>query len=233
MNKIVLIFGFGPRISAGVARAFASKGYKIAVVSRTKKAIEPGDDYLWIQADFSDAFSVEGVFTTVRSKLGIPSVVVYNAFIFSPEGIDEPLSRVITDAHINVFSAYAAVQLAIKGFAELPPDASKTFIYTSNKLHLMTLEPLLSFGMGKSASAHMIHYLAEVYKSSGYKFYHTDERAPDGTPRYGNPSPEAHGEHYLTLAEEKEQGPWNSTFVKGKGYVKFDESLTFGGRYPS
>ena len=78
MNKIVLIFGFGPRIGAGVARAFANKGYKIAVVSRTNTAIEPGDDYLWIQTDLSDAFSVEGVFATVRSKLGIPSVVVYN-----------------------------------------------------------------------------------------------------------------------------------------------------------
>jgi hypothetical protein len=33
------------------------------------------------------------------------------------------------------------------------------------------------------------------------------------------------------LAEEKHQGPWNSTFVKGKGYVKFDESLMYGGRY--
>lgn len=78
MNKIVLIFGFGPRIGAGVARAFARNGYKVAVVSRSNKAIEPGNDYLWIQADLSDAFSVEGVFTTVRSKLGIPSVVVYN-----------------------------------------------------------------------------------------------------------------------------------------------------------
>lgn len=78
MNKIVLIFGYGPRIAAGVARAFAGKGYKVAVVSRTNKAIEPGDDYFWIQADLSDAFSVEGVFTKVRNKLGIPSVVVYN-----------------------------------------------------------------------------------------------------------------------------------------------------------
>jgi hypothetical protein len=60
--------------------------------------------------------------------------------------------------------------MAVKSFAELPSDASKTFIYTSNKLHLMALEPLLSFGMGKSAAAHMIHYLAEVYKPSGYKY---------------------------------------------------------------
>lgn len=64
------------------------------------------------------------------------------------------------------------------------------------------------------------------------RFYHTDNREPDGTPRYYNPSPEAHGEHYLRLAEEKEQGPWNNTFVDGKGYVKFDESLIFGGHFP-
>lgn len=82
------------------------------------------------------------------------------------------MSSVITDAHVNTFSAYAAAQQAVKGFAELPPDASKTFIYTSNKLHIMTLEPLISMGMGKSASAHMIHYLSEVYRSSGYKYAH-------------------------------------------------------------
>lgn len=95
------------------------------------------------------------------------------AFAFSTQGFDQPLSGLITEAHINTFSAYAAAQQALKGFAELPPDASRTFIYTGNKLHLMPMEPLVSFGMGKSASAHMIHYLAEVYKSSGYKYVQT------------------------------------------------------------
>lgn len=90
--------------------------------------------------------------------------------MLSIQGFDQPLSSVITDAHVNTFSAYAAAQQAVKGFAELPSDASKTFIYTSNKLHIMTLEPLISMGMGKSASAHMIHYLSEVYRSSGYKY---------------------------------------------------------------
>jgi hypothetical protein len=32
---------------------------------------------------------------------------------------------------------------------------------------------------------------------------------------------EAHGDVYVKLAEEKEQGPWDYTFVKGKGYVDF------------
>ncbi|KAL7914277.1 NAD(P)-binding protein [Trichoderma velutinum] len=231
-SKVVLIFGYGPRIGAAVARAFASRGYKVAVVCRSDKVADTPGDYLSIRADLSNAYNVEDVFAQVRDKLGIPSVVVYNAFILSIQGFDQPLSSVITDAHVNTFSAYAAAQQAVKGFAELPSDASKTFIYTSNKLHIMTLEPLISMGMGKSASAHMIHYLSEVYKSSGYKFYHTDERESNGEPAYDKLDAEAHANYYVKLAEEKDQGPWNATFVNGKGYVKFDENLIHGGRFP-
>ncbi|KAL6699457.1 NAD(P)-binding protein [Trichoderma pleuroticola] len=231
-SKVVLIFGYGPRIGVAVARAFASRGYKVAVVSRSDRAADTPADYLSIKADLSNAYNVEDVFTEVRNKLGIPSVVVYNAFTLSVQGFDQPLSSVITDAHVNTFSAYAAAQQAVKGFAELPSDASKTFIYTSNKLHIMTLEPLISMGMGKSASAHMIHYLSEVYKSSGYKFYHTDERLSDGEPAYDKLDAEAHADYYIQLTEGKDQGPWNATFVKEKGYVKFDENPIHGGRFP-
>ncbi|EHK26806.1 uncharacterized protein TRIVIDRAFT_55176 [Trichoderma virens Gv29-8] len=231
-SKVVLIFGYGPRIGVAVARAFASSGYKVAVVCRSNKLDDTAADYLSIRADLSDAYNVEGVFTEVKEKLGIPSVVIYNAFILSTQGFDQPLSSIITDAHINTFSAYAAAQLAVKGFAELPSDASKTFIYTGNKLHIMTLEPLISFGMGKAAAAHMIHYLSEVYRTSGYKFYHVDERESNGEPAYGKLDPEAHANYYVKLSEEKDQGPWNSTFVKEKGYVKFDETPMHGGRFP-
>jgi hypothetical protein len=32
---------------------------------------------------------------------------------------------------------------------------------------------------------------------------------------------DAHGKMYLELAEEKEQGPWQQTFVKNVGYKNF------------
>jgi hypothetical protein len=37
----------------------------------------------------------------------------------------------------------------------------------------------------------------------------------------------AAGEMYLELSEQKEQGPWDYTFVKGKGYAKFDDEATW------
>lgn len=52
-------------------------------------------------------------------------------------------------------------------------------------------------------------------------FYYADERTATGDPVYGDIDGNAHGEFFLQLAEKKEQGPWEATFVKGKGYVKF------------
>jgi hypothetical protein len=53
------------------------------------------------------------------------------------------------------------------------------------------------------------------------RFYYGDERKADGTPIY-RVNGDAHAELYLKLAEEKGQGEWMQTFVKGVGYTKFD-----------
>lgn len=38
---------------------------------------------------------------------------------------------------------------------------------------------------------------------------------------YTGVSGPAHAELYLSLAKSPEQGPWQQTFVEGKGYVEF------------
>lgn len=53
------------------------------------------------------------------------------------------------------------------------------------------------------------------------RFYYADERKADGSAAYSSIDGEAHGKHYLQLAEGKEQEPWQQTFVKGMGYKKF------------
>ncbi len=52
------------------------------------------------------------------------------------------------------------------------------------------------------------------------RFYYGDERKADGSAAMGVDG-EAHGKLYVALAEGKEQGPWQQTFVKGVGYKKF------------
>ena len=76
-KKVLLILGAGPNIATFTARLFASKGYKIALMSRGRTAFNPS--YLHIQSDLSQAGSVAEVFAQVKAAYGSPpNVVIHN-----------------------------------------------------------------------------------------------------------------------------------------------------------
>ena len=77
-SPVVLILGSGPNIGQNVARAFAAKGYKLALASRKSKEEDSTAEQLNIASDLSDPDSVAKVFSKVKASLGLPSVVVYN-----------------------------------------------------------------------------------------------------------------------------------------------------------
>lgn len=77
-SPILLILGAGSNVGASVAEAFAEKGYKIALASRTIKKEDSNPNEVHIACDLSDPLSVPDVFTKVKEKFGIPSVVIYN-----------------------------------------------------------------------------------------------------------------------------------------------------------
>lgn len=79
ISPVILILGSGPNIGQHVARAFAAKGYKVALVSRSLKEEDSNTDQVHISADLSDPRSVKGIFSKVEASLGLPSVVVYNS----------------------------------------------------------------------------------------------------------------------------------------------------------
>lgn len=56
-------------------------------------------------------------------------------------------------------------------------------------------------------------------------FYYVDERKEDSSPAYGGIDGPAHGEFYYELATSESQGPFEATFVKGKGYVDLEGSI--------
>lgn len=78
MSPTILILGSGPRVGQHVARAFAGQGYKVALASRNQKEEDSTGNQFNISIDLSDPASVVGVFSKVKAKLGVPSVVVYN-----------------------------------------------------------------------------------------------------------------------------------------------------------
>ncbi|PVI07445.1 putative short-chain dehydrogenase [Periconia macrospinosa] len=223
-SKILLLIGAGPRVGEGVAQAFLQKGYKVALASRTQRNPDTSDQ-IHFTADVSKADSVADLFSRVKAKWGTPSVVVYNAAALTFAKADDPLSipldSFIRDLTINTTSVYAAAHEAVVGFGELPEEASKTFIFTGNYLNEKVLPPFIDLGIGKSATAHAIQTAALAYKDKGFKFYYADERKADGSSAGQELHGDAHGKLYVELSEGTTQGPWQQTFVPGKGYQKF------------
>jgi NAD(P)-dependent dehydrogenase (short-subunit alcohol dehydrogenase family) len=223
-TPVILILGAGANIGAAVARKFCQEGYKIATAARSvHKDIADVSD-LTVKADFNDPSSIEGVFEEVNTKLGPPNVVVYNAAGAKATPADDTLSVSLSDytsaMNVGVNSAFSAAQQAVLGFAKLPRDVQKTFIFTGNITNLVPITPLLSLGMPKAAAAHMIQAASLSYADKEYQFYYGDERKADGKAMYGAISGDSHAAFYWELAQRKEQGPWDATFVDGQ-YVDF------------
>ena len=80
-----------------------------------------------------------------------------------------PYSDLSKDLAVNVLSALAAADEAVKGFRELPLDVPKSFIYTGNRLNIEPIPRLLSLGIGKAAGAHLIAAADMAYKEEGFK----------------------------------------------------------------
>ena len=80
-----------------------------------------------------------------------------------------PYSALSKELAVNVVSALAAADEAVKSFRELPSDIPKAFIYTGNRLNVEPIPRLLSLGIVKAAGAHLIAHAASVYKDEGFK----------------------------------------------------------------
>jgi len=191
-SPVILILGAGPHIGQAVARTFTSKGYKVALATRSLNEADSTDSQLNIKSDFANSDDVVNAFDKVKKVFGIPSVVVYNGkyalvtYLTSPSACWQsavsastltppkdpfalPLADFNRDVSINVMSAFVAAQQAALGFAQLPASAARTFIYTGNILNVGIIPGFLAQGVGKSAGAHMMWAASAAYKDRGFK----------------------------------------------------------------
>ena len=77
-QPVLLILGAGSNIGVHVTKTFATKGYRVALASRSEPTIDAGQ-VLHVPVDLAKPELVPSVFRQVREKLGeFPSVVVYN-----------------------------------------------------------------------------------------------------------------------------------------------------------
>jgi NAD(P)-dependent dehydrogenase (short-subunit alcohol dehydrogenase family) len=90
-SPVIFILGAGPNVGQAVGRIFASKGYKVALASRSLKEADSTDNQLNITCDFANSDNVVSAFEKVKKVFGIPSVVVYNGKRLVPKDASELL----------------------------------------------------------------------------------------------------------------------------------------------
>ena len=177
MKRILLLFGAGARTGTPIANKFSDAGYHVAVVGRSQDESSSSERLLKIKADLADPTSIKAVFDKVHAKFGTaPNVVVYNAASnHPPSSSSNPFSVPLADwqanLNINVTSMYEAGREAVAGFAKLPAEQIKTFIYVGNKANDGFVAPgFVTNGSGKNAAAYIVACAAKAFSSEGNRW---------------------------------------------------------------
>jgi NAD(P)-dependent dehydrogenase (short-subunit alcohol dehydrogenase family) len=223
MSKVAFILGGGPRVGNAVANHLDSTGYKVAIGRRSPSSDGLHSSVKTIKLDLASTGSIVSAFAEVKTSFGaFPNVVIYNGGNLEkaspPDDIfalDVELLR--KDGELNIWGPYQALQEATKGWKTLPEDPAqpKVFIMTGNILPFAPIPVLLSLGIGKTASAHMVESatLTEEFQKDNWRFYFATGTTADGGPVYRDLDGPAHAKAYEEMIDRKEQGPWDVRFV--------------------
>ena len=123
MSKTIIVVGFGPGISTGVAEKFGAEGFNVALVGRTRERLDAGVAALKAKgvnaaafvADASDPAAIAAVIGKVRAELGAIDAIHWNAY-----GADQGGDLVAASAadvrgvfEVAITGLLAAVQAAL------------------------------------------------------------------------------------------------------------------------
>jgi hypothetical protein len=111
---------------------------------------------------------------------GLTPSLLYTAYashLTKPETpFETPLNVFSEDMNVNATSVWASARESVQCFEDLSSEKGglgtegATFIFTGNMLNDTVSPGFLPFGMGKTAAAHLVKYLALIaYPGKPYK----------------------------------------------------------------
>jgi NAD(P)-dependent dehydrogenase (short-subunit alcohol dehydrogenase family) len=119
---IAMVVGVGPGLGAALVRRFAQGGHAVAMLARSREfmdglaaEVKAADGRtLAVTADVGDAAEINRAFDTVRSKLGVPEVLLYNAGSGNWGTISEITPEQYEDSwRVNAFGAFLCAKQAV------------------------------------------------------------------------------------------------------------------------
>ena len=170
---ITVVVGVGPGMGMALARRFGRDGSTLALVARRAEALTAYAEELGAEgitahgfpADVSDEASLRAAFAAVRTTLGDPDVLVYNASV-SVSGTPGEISP---EAAVEVFRVGAIG--ALVSLQEVLPamrarDAG-TVLVTGGGLGVRPWPPATALGMSKAAVRNLVLAAARDLADTG------------------------------------------------------------------
>lgn len=194
-KQVAAIVGVGPGLGAAVARRFAREGYAVALIARREESLSgakeeiesEGGTALAVTADATDAGSVSSAFERVRSELGDPEVLVYNAGAFQMGGILEITPEQFDDClRANCSGALYAAQQTLPAMAEA---GRGTVILTGATAALRGSARFSALATGKFALRALAQSMAREFGPQGIHVAHTIIDGQIETPRLRQSTP--------------------------------------------
>jgi NAD(P)-dependent dehydrogenase (short-subunit alcohol dehydrogenase family) len=188
-ERVAAVLGVGPGLGSAVARRFAREGYALALLARreestaeAKQQIESaGGAALPVTADATDPTSVAEAFGRVRSELGEPEVLVYNAGAFQMGGILELSPEKFDECwRANCAGAFYAAQQVLPAMVEA---GRGTVLLTGATASLRGSARFSALAVGKFGLRALAQSMAREFGPQGVHVAHVVIDGQIDTPR--------------------------------------------------
>jgi short-subunit dehydrogenase len=173
MNKVALIIGAGPGISAAFARELLTAGYTVVLASRDMEKLKPLAESIGAHAFKVDANSIEDIqklFSFVENSWSEPEVVLYNPSARVKGDILSLNPHKVSEAfHTTAIGAFAAAQEAAK---RMIPRKHGAILFTGATASVKGFANSSGFAMGKFAVRALAQCLARELSPQGIHVAH-------------------------------------------------------------
>lgn len=177
-RPVVALVGVGPGLGRALALRFAAEGTQLALLARSAHSRDPviaevtenGGVARGYACDVSQPGSVADAFAALRSDLGEPEVLIYNAGMFSIGGVLELSSEEFEQAwKINCMGAFLAAQQVLPAMLE---RGSGTLLFTGATAALRGGNRFSSLAVGKAGLRMLAQSLAREFGPQGIHAAH-------------------------------------------------------------
>lgn len=175
MKKVFVIVGMGDGNGLAISRRFAKEGFAIGMIARNESKLQgfkntlqaEGYEADYFTADAGSETSLKSAFASVRSTLGNPDVLVYNAAAPTFKNVlDETWENLTNDFQVNVVGALIATQEVLPAMRE---QKKGTILLTGGGFALAPSPEFASLSLGKAGIRSLAKMLSEALKNEGIR----------------------------------------------------------------